>query len=139
MKSSFTKSLSMILNCSLVVALLFSTLAINTVDANALNLSSIAPFDENANTEGWTTKKIGALSSSCGGLIFSDDFSTDKGWIDQSSGRIYRDTTNQWLILHSTCCRSKHRLHNHALGSILDQATGSRRDYGRLWHRHLLS
>ena len=27
-----------------------------------------------------------------------DDFSTEKGWIDQSLGNFYRDTTNNWLV-----------------------------------------
>jgi hypothetical protein len=31
-------------------------------------------------------------------LLFSDDFSTDKGWIDESNGYIYRDVTNEWLV-----------------------------------------
>ena len=35
--------------------------------------------------------------STCGNLLFSDDFSTSKGWIDQSNGYIVRDTTNQRL------------------------------------------
>jgi hypothetical protein len=37
--------------------------------------------------------------SSCSNVIFSDDFSTNKGWTDQSSGTVYRDTTNQRLVL----------------------------------------
>jgi hypothetical protein len=31
-------------------------------------------------------------------LIFSDDFSTDKSWTDESGGYIHRDTANQWLL-----------------------------------------
>jgi hypothetical protein len=33
-------------------------------------------------------------------LSFTDDFSTDKGWINQTSGHFYRDTTNKWLSWH---------------------------------------
>jgi hypothetical protein len=31
-------------------------------------------------------------------VIFEDNFSTNKGWIDQSNGYIYRDTINNWLV-----------------------------------------
>jgi hypothetical protein len=30
-------------------------------------------------------------------LVFSDDFSTQKAWIDQSNGMVNRDNTNAWL------------------------------------------
>ena len=35
-------------------------------------------------------------------LIFEDDFSSDKGWIDESGGNLYRDTTNQWLVYNTS-------------------------------------
>ena len=33
-------------------------------------------------------------------IPFSDDFSTDKGWTNQTSEHFYRDTTNEWLSWH---------------------------------------
>jgi hypothetical protein len=31
-------------------------------------------------------------------LIFTDDFSIQKDWIDESNGHIFRDASNQWLV-----------------------------------------
>ena len=31
-------------------------------------------------------------------LVFEEDFSSDKGWIDESNGHIYRDTVNERLV-----------------------------------------
>ena len=33
-------------------------------------------------------------------LPFTDDFATEKGWINDTSGDFYRDTTNEWLSWH---------------------------------------
>jgi hypothetical protein len=30
-------------------------------------------------------------------LLFEDDFSSDRGWIDESNGHFYRDETHEWL------------------------------------------
>ena len=35
-------------------------------------------------------------------IIFSDDFSTEKGWVNESNGYIYRDATNQRLVWSTT-------------------------------------
>jgi formylglycine-generating enzyme required for sulfatase activity/PKD repeat protein len=34
-------------------------------------------------------------------VLFSDDFSTDKGWTDESAGNIYRDVSNEWLVYNT--------------------------------------
>jgi len=33
-------------------------------------------------------------------LVFSDDFSTDRGWTNQTSGHFSRDARNEWLSWH---------------------------------------
>jgi fibronectin type 3 domain-containing protein len=38
------------------------------------------------------------LSTPSCGLLFEDDFSTDKDWVDQSGGTVYRDVENDWLV-----------------------------------------
>ena len=38
-------------------------------------------------------------SAASSSLLLEDDFSTDKGWVDESGGFIYRDASNEWLIL----------------------------------------
>lgn len=51
-------------------------------------------------------------------LLFSDDFSTDKGWVDESNGYIYRDPTNEWLVWDVT--RSDTRRYYYPIDAMAD-------------------
>ena len=44
------------------------------------------------------SQEVSATTTAQAALIFEDDFSTDKGWTDESSGNIYRDAANEQLV-----------------------------------------
>jgi hypothetical protein len=46
----------------------------------------------------WSASYLGAARTD---TLIEDDFSSDLGWIDESGGNLYRDTSNKWLVFNT--------------------------------------
>lgn len=71
-----------------------------TYQVNSLTINTLYYFRIRAYREIDTTfsEYSDIASATTKATIFEDDFSTDKGWVDQSDGAMHRDSSNQWLV-----------------------------------------